>query len=255
MASNTRTKPPEISTADSMLPGRQLSHSRKMSADQDDQHLSGSRLHNVCGYSLIELMIVLVIAGIIATGVVFMFANPSSKSKNQAFTLLGDLNMARSEAVNRNEDVLVDFIEGAVDGYQICVDVTPAGTPPGNGDCSDETGDNFIRETLFKEDIQFYDPGTLPTDGPATTPTSGSTANNLIGNTGILLDDGTPVTGIIMESDGTLDDAITKNINVVIFVPGDTHNEISGVPFAAVISASTGRIRISRWTNNAWKTK
>lgn len=220
-----------------------------MSASQKDQHLPGSHLNNVGGYSLIELMIVLVIVGIIATGVVFMFANPAAKSKNQAFTLLGDLNMARSEAVNRNADVLVEFIAGAVDGYQICVDST------GVNGCGDETGDNFIRETLFKEAIQYYDPTALPTDGPATTPTTGSTANNLIGNTGVLLDDGTPVTSFAMESDGTLDDAISKNINVVIYVPGDTHEEIYGTPFAAVISSSTGRIRISRWTNNAWKTK
>ena len=34
-------------------------------------------------------MIVLVIVGILATGVVFMFANPSAKVKGQAFNILG----------------------------------------------------------------------------------------------------------------------------------------------------------------------
>ena len=225
-----------------------------------DRHPVKLRIKGTHGFTLIEVLVVMLIVGILATSVVFMFVNPNAKVKNQAFTMLGDLNMARSEAVTRNEDVLVDFIEGDVDGYQTCIDATPAGTPPGNNDCSDETGDNFIRETIFREEVQYYDPTSVPAGGPSTTPEAGSTADNLLGSRGILLDDGNlpndPSPNFSMEPDGTLEDGITGNINVVIYVPTkNNHNEIYGTPYAVTISNSSGRVRISRWTGGAWNTK
>lgn len=206
----------------------------------DLKRISENGINNSRGFTLIEVMIVLMIAGILATGVVFMFANPSAKVKGQAFNILGDFNMARSEAVTRNEDVLVDFIEGAEDGYQICFD-TDSG-----GDCDDETGDNFIRETIFPEKVQYYDPAALPDRGPATTPAG---VGNLIGKSGIILDDAgsTEVTSFSMEPDGTLEDGITENINVVVFAPKGSPNVIHGTPYAITISPSSGRVRISRW--------
>ena len=220
-----------------------------------DRHSGKLRTKDTHGFTLIEVMVVMLIVGILATSVVFMFVNPNAKVKNQAFTMLGDLNMARSEAVTRNEDVLVDFIEGAADGYQVCVDATPAGTPPGNNDCSDETGDNFIRETIFREEVQYYDPTSVPAGGPDTTPTTGSTPENLKGSSGLLLDDGTAVTNFSMEPDGTLEDGITKNINIVFFAPKKNQNAIDGTPYAITVSSTSGRVRISRWTGGAWSTK
>ena len=46
------------------------------------------------GFSLTELMVVLVIVGILAIGVVFMFADPTAKVKAAAFEMRGDLNLA-----------------------------------------------------------------------------------------------------------------------------------------------------------------
>ena len=63
------------------------------------------------------------------------------------------------------------------------------------------------------------------------------------------------ITNFSMESDGTLEDGITKNINVVIFVPKETHNVIYGAPYAITIGPGTGRVRITRWTSGAWATK
>jgi type II secretory pathway pseudopilin PulG len=117
-------------------------------------------------------MVVMVIVAILAVGVVFMFANPSAKSKNQAFTLLGDINMARSEAVNQNEDVTVEFLDGIsdecqeqiaecitagkYDGYLICLDTDD------DGFCTDESADDIIRTTIFREEVQYYDPTSVP---------------------------------------------------------------------------------------------
>lgn len=235
------------------------------------QDQGGLKMKSACGFSLIEVMVVMVIIGILAIGVVFMFANPSAKSKNQAFSLLGDLNMARSEAVSKNETVLADFLNdvsdecsennmaqcsaaGAYDGYIICVDNDPL-LDPNHGICN--TGDTIIKVALFNKDVQFYDPTSLPANGPATTPTSGSTANNLIGGSGIMLDDGTAVTHFSMEPDGTLEDGIAQNINLVVYVPDgpNNHNKVYGAPYAVIVSSGTASMRISRWTDGAWSTK
>ena len=66
------------------------------------------------GFTLVEVIVVMVIVAILATGVVFMFSNPNSKVKGQTFTLLGDLNRARSEAVSENIDVGVSFRFGTI---------------------------------------------------------------------------------------------------------------------------------------------
>jgi prepilin-type N-terminal cleavage/methylation domain-containing protein len=221
-----------------------------------DRHPCKVRMKETHGFTLIEVLIVMVIVGILATSVVFMFANPSANVKTQAFTMLGDMNRARSEAVTRNEDVLVDF---TANGYQICVDAT-GGVPPiiGDDDCSDETGENFIQETIFHPKVEYYKPAALPAGGPATTPPEAdTTANNLIGAgvTGIVLNDGTAITNFTLEPDGTLEDGIAKNINIVFYAPKLNQSAIDGTPYAVTVSASSGRIRISRWTGGAWSTK
>ena len=210
-----------------------------------DRYPCKVRMKGTHGFTLIEVLIVMIIVGILATGVVYMFANPSANVKTQAFNMLGDMNRARSEAVTRNEDVLVDF---TADGYQICVDTTAI-----NG-CSDETGEDFIQETIFHPKVEYYAPAVLPAGGPAKIP-DGNPVNNLIGGTGLLLDDGTAITNFTLEPDGTLEDGIAQNINVVFFAPKRNQNAIDGTPYALTVDASSGRIRISRWTGGAWNTK
>ncbi|MEJ2270434.1 MAG: alanine--tRNA ligase-related protein, partial [Desulfobulbaceae bacterium] len=56
------------------------------------------------------MLVVMVIVGILAIGVVFMFADPTAKVKAAAFEMRGDLNLARAEAVRRNDNILVDFV-------------------------------------------------------------------------------------------------------------------------------------------------
>ena len=201
------------------------------------------------GFTLIELMIVVVIIGILATGVVTMFADPVAKVKAVAFNMRGDINLARAVAVAENEDVLIDFIIGAEDGYQICIDATG---PP--GDWNDETGEHFIRETIFREEVQFYNPTATPPGGPDRTPAGVAT---IIGKTGVILDDGaaTPIASFSMEPDGTLEDATTNDINIVVYLPkpGDP-NVIKGAPYVIVVNASTGRVRLERW-RGSWQRK
>ena len=177
------------------------------------------------GFSLIELMVVLVIVGILAIGVVFMFADPTAKVKAAAFEMRGDLNLARAEAVRRNENILVDFIfsacsqadvdnglcgavcgkvdkagfdacysgAGTNQGYVICFNEDSDGVP--DDDCSDEVlaasavtdlEDRVIKTVLFKDSVRYYSFGaTLPAAPSGPNTVPGGVANLLKNNNGI----------------------------------------------------------------------
>ena len=87
-----------------------------------DRHPGRLRILNTHGFSLIEVMVVVVIAAILAVGVVFMFANPTAKVKTLAFEMLGDINYARAVSVAENQNVAVHFYPaiGSPDRYQVC---------------------------------------------------------------------------------------------------------------------------------------
>ena len=171
--------------------------------------------------------------------------------------MLGEFNLARSEAVNQNTDALITFLPGTTDadqdGYRIWIDDWDnVGGVPGSDLAYTAGSDTLIRETYFPQQVQYYDPTALPVGGPSKTPGKG----NLIGEDGIVLDDGTPIASFFYEPDGTLQDTVTKDIGVVIFVPKGSHEEIYGTPYAVTISNSSGRVRTSRWAEaGTWKTK
>lgn len=196
------------------------------------------------GFTLIELMVVMVIACILATGVTYMFTNPTAKVKIVAFALLADLNLARSTAVNRNQDVLVDFTLGTRDGYLICLDTDD------DKACSDEAREDIIKEVLFRADVQFYDcvsAPPYPDGGPTKTPAG----TKLAGKNGIIF--GGP-DYIKWQPDGTSSD----NGSILVYHPApENPGKVKGDPYAAVISsASTGRIRLMRWRReNGWSMK
>jgi prepilin-type N-terminal cleavage/methylation domain-containing protein len=189
----------------------------------------------VQGFTLIELSVVMTIVCILATGVVYMYSNPTAKVKGVAFAMLTDLNWTRSEAVNRNRDILVDFILGARDGYLICLDTDS------DKDCDDEAADAIIKEVLFREEVQFYDCVTAPpypVGGPTKTP-AGTT---LAGKNGLIF--GGP-NYIKWQPDGTSSD----NGSIIVYHPAfNNPQKVKGAPYAAVItSASTGKMRLMRW--------
>lgn len=186
----------------------------------------------------------MVIAGILATGAVFMYSNPTSKVKAVAFSLLADFNLARSEAVNRNEDVLIDFTLGSRDGYTICRDTNT------NKDCNDEMAKDIVKEVLFREEVQFYDCSSAP-PFPEGGPTKTSSGTTLAGKKGLIF--GGPEY-IRLQPDGTSSD----NGSIIIYHPAASNpQKVRGSPYAAVISsASTGRIRLLRWhKETGWSKK
>lgn len=196
------------------------------------------------GFTLLELLVVMVIVGILAAGVVFMYSNPTAKVKGVAFAILADLNWARSEAVNRNQDVLVDFILGPRDGYLICRDTDS------DKECSDEAADAIMKEVLFRAEVRFYDcvsAPPYPDGGPSKTPAG----TKLAGKNGLIF--GGP-NYIKWQPDGTSSD----NGSILVYHPAaENPHTVKGDTYAAVISsASTGRIRLMRWRRaSGWAKK
>ena len=106
-----------------------------------------------------ELMVVMVIVGILATSVVFMFADPTAKVKAAAFEMRGDFNLARAEAVRRNENILVDFVFSACNKADVDDTANPCAAVCGKVDkagfdaCYSGTGSNQGYVICFNEDL------------------------------------------------------------------------------------------------------
>ena len=196
------------------------------------------------GYSLVELLVTMAVVGILAAGAVYMYTNPTAKVKGVMFNILADLNLARSESVNRNREVLVDFTLGDRDGYRICLDTDS------DKDCYDESDENIIKDVLFRDEVQLYDCTSAPpypTDGPTKTPSGTS----LAGKNGLIF--GGP-NYIKWQPDGTSGD----NGSIIVYHPDPGNpQQVEGDPYAAVISsAATGRVRLMRWRHNdGWENK
>lgn len=190
------------------------------------------------GFSLVELMVVIAIVGILATGIIMMFTDPIARVKAQAFEIRGDFNLARAVAVKENEDVLVDFLIGANDGYTICFDTT------GVNGCSDEPAEEIIKEVTFRDDVQFYDfsgGGAFPANGPTKYP------DGTLMDAATNSNDGVSFAGdnITFESNGSCDKA---GCAVIYFPLKNTPGQIRGKPYALVVaSASTGKMELRRW--------
>ena len=228
----------------------------------------------------------MVIVGILATGVVFMFADPTAKVKAAAFELRGDLNLARAEAVRRNQNILVDFVfnacnkedfssgvcggvcskvdktsfdacydtDGSNQGYVICID------EDANNSCEGEVSvatpaedieEKIIKTVLFRNSIRYYEFGTsLPSapSGPhGAPPIPPAAAVSLANNNGITFGE-LPIPG---------NNFVFMNPNgtsgdegsVIVYLPAkDSDLKVKGKPYAVVVdSESTGRVRLERW--------
>jgi prepilin-type N-terminal cleavage/methylation domain-containing protein len=206
------------------------------------------RFRDAHGFSLIEVMVVMVIITILATGVVFMFANPTAKVKTQAFELLGEINYARSVAVKENQNVSVHFYPAidAPNRYTICFETT------GTKGCNDEASDDILKNVVLRDNVQFYDfsdATALPADGPTKTPpyatqTAGISLTNKNGTTFSAA--ATPPGNLfVMQPDGTCDQ---DGAAIIYLHSQEDRRKIRGTPYAVVIaSASTGQVKLSRW--------
>lgn len=219
-----------------------------------DRHPGKLRIRGTHGFSLIEVMVVMVIVAILATGVVFMFANPTAKVKTQAFELLGEINYARSVSVTENQSVAVHFypVIGAAANYKICFETT------GTKGCNDEAANDILKDVTLRNEVQFYDFSdltALPADGPTKTPpystqAAGKALANENGTTFLPAVAPPTPTGnaFVMQPNGTCD----QDGAVIIYLQSEgDRRKIRGTPYAVVIgNASTGQVKLSRWRSD-----
>ncbi len=209
------------------------------------------------GFSLIELMVVMVIVAILATQVIYSFTSPVSKVKGGAFNLRSDLNYARSEAVNRNLNVAVEFLinfsadldgDGDTDdGYRIWVDV--------NGNNSFDSGtDTLLRTVALPDGAQYYSTDLSAKGGP--TKEFDNSGSFSYPSNGISFSGSPPK--VVMRPDGTSN--VSGAAHIFMSKPAKSLTGAATdiqVPPYAVIVASTGRVRLLRWKTEytEWRTK
>ena len=204
------------------------------------------------GFSLLELLIVMVIAGILATQVVIGFTSSGRKVKSSAFMMRSDINLARAEAVNRNMDVNIELLDnnnfggniGVRDGYRLWADNVVVNsaydTEDANGNGVLDAGEDtivangvldteMIKQVHFNKKIQYYQ--AAATDGPT-------------------LADVTAFkwtfsgTDLAMLPNGTSD----ESGKIYIFAPknGD-FTKMQAVPLKIEIEQTAGRVWIETW--------
>lgn len=206
------------------------------------------------GFTLLEMMVVLAIVGILAFSLMTLSQSPLVDVKSRLFNLRSDLNMARAEAVRRNEPVLVEFVLGATDGYNVCVDDDASNT------CT--AADTMLKAVLWDDRVvQYYDAAVAAPGGPESTaggdgdswPDPGAADSD--GVTFPL--DNTDQDYVIMLPDGTC--AAAGDIYLYAPDPDDTAAALRTPPMALVVGTA-GITQVFRWrpdlgANGDWSSK
>jgi prepilin-type N-terminal cleavage/methylation domain-containing protein len=123
------------------------------------------------GFTLVELIVTVAVVGLLAAfGASYLLAGlPALRANAAARQLMGDFRLARTLAVDRNLDVLIQFHSPGANDYTMAVDTFPA-APSGDDRITDD--DELVKVVSLGREyvgIEFtpYAAAGLPADGVA----------------------------------------------------------------------------------------
>lgn len=214
------------------------------------------------GYTIVELLVVLVIIGILSSQLVWLFLAPENHLKAAVFSLRTDFNLARSEAVNRNRTVCIGF---SANGYKMWLESSltssvwygsfdPAPpddaayygslspTPAVPADAADELLPGK-EDVSFPDGVQLYDTDLGAVGGPDKNPD---------GTVPIVITDGVELDlgddSVCLDRRGEA----SQSGNIYLYMPA-TDGTIKAGPYAVTINI-LGSIKVWRWvqSSNQW---
>lgn len=194
------------------------------------------------GYSLIELLIVVVIMGILAAYVTYNINSSKTKLKSYAFDTKAQFQRAKFEAIKRSRDVYIDFDflpspggDGNIDnGYTIWVDEDG---DAGGGGAYEPAEDTIIETVVFQNPVMIYTNASAEEPGASDNGPNGSTVGD----------------GVSAGSDRfkMKPNGLSSGGTGYIYSSDTPGGPIAAGPWAVIVS-TVGRIRLDEWTGSGW---
>jgi len=184
------------------------------------------------GYSLIELLTVVVIMGILAAYVTYNITSSKTKLKTYIFDTKAQFQRAKFEAIKRSHEVYIDFDandDATIDnGYTIWVDDDDDGVYI-------EANDTTIEKVVFQNPVRIYNNNPSIGAEPA-------------GPGGLTIGDGVSAAGdrFKMKPNG-----LSSAGTVYIYFSQTPGGPIITGPWAVIVSA-VGCIRVDEWNGSNW---
>jgi prepilin-type N-terminal cleavage/methylation domain-containing protein len=184
-------------------------------------HLRGIRAEQ--GFSLIEIMMVVMLTGILAAMATFQIGSvrPGMQGDGAMRVVMAELNTARDQALTQRRNMLVEFVGTNV------LRITRQDIP---------TGTTVLREVTFEGGVRY----SLVSGVPDTPDAFGNGSATDFGS----------ATSIRFGTDGGLIDNTGAPVNGTVFLAIPSAQS----SFRAVtVQGSTGRVRGYRWMGNTWQ--
>lgn len=111
-------------------------------------NIERGKMKNSKGFTLIEVIVVMVVIGIMATiaGISLVSSSRNAELRSTAQEMYGQFQRAKMEAIKRNQSVAIIFDTTGIDQYQVFVDL--------DNDKVLDAGEQLMAEIIMKNGIE-----------------------------------------------------------------------------------------------------